>query len=183
MNSRRDRQFPDWRNINMGDSSIRLGTPSPPYSFFIQTCCWKLPKEGGWISNQTWNSLNLNRLKTGGLDMFVLYWICPVKLDLTLWTSISGVKTMSLGPDKITTSKQDTIEHINTIKRWVTYDLCITWNYCIPSNPRRQSTWPIRFLRGRSTCRCITSLALHELWTKFWNVTLLKIKLLSPTSI
>jgi hypothetical protein len=52
-------------------------------------------------------------------DMSILCWICLVwgpiclvKLDLTLWKSRSGVKTMNLGPDQLTTSKKDTIEHI-----------------------------------------------------------------------
>jgi hypothetical protein len=31
--------------------------------------------------------------------------ICPVKLDLVQWKSRSGVKTMNLGPDKLTTCK------------------------------------------------------------------------------
>jgi hypothetical protein len=66
-------------------------------------------------------------------------------------------------------------------KWWVACDLCITQNYCVSNNHMHQSTWPIRFLRGRSTCRCFTCLVLHELWTKFWNITLLKIILFSPT--
>jgi hypothetical protein len=37
--------------------------------------------------------------------------ICPVKLDLRLRKSRSGAKMMNLGPDKLTTSEQDTIEH------------------------------------------------------------------------
>jgi hypothetical protein len=45
-------------------------------------------------------------------DISSIYRICPVKLDLALWKSRSGVKTMNLDPDKLTTSKQDTIEHI-----------------------------------------------------------------------
>jgi hypothetical protein len=50
------------------------------------------------------------------LFMSNLYQICPVggriclvKLDLTLQKS--RAKMMNLGPDKLTTSKQDTIEH------------------------------------------------------------------------
>jgi hypothetical protein len=38
--------------------------------------------------------------------------ICPFKLDLALWKSRSGDKTMNLRPDKLTTSKEDTIENI-----------------------------------------------------------------------
>jgi hypothetical protein len=64
----------------------------------------------------------------------------------------------------------------------VACDLCVTRKYCVPSNPRRQSTSPSRFFRVWSTCRCITCLALYELWTKFWNVTHLKIILFSPMS-
>jgi hypothetical protein len=67
-------------------------------------------------------------------------------------------------------------------KWWVACDLYVSQNYCVPNNSRRQSNWPIRFSRGRSTYRCITSLSLHELWTKFWNVTLPKIILFSTTS-
>jgi hypothetical protein len=37
--------------------------------------------------------------------------ICPVKLDLRLQKSRSGAKMMNLGPDKLTTSEQDTIEY------------------------------------------------------------------------
>jgi hypothetical protein len=44
-------------------------------------------------------------------DISSLYQICPVKLDLALRKCRSRVKTMNLGPDKLTTSKQDTIEH------------------------------------------------------------------------
>jgi hypothetical protein len=46
------------------------------------------------------------------VDISSLYQICPVKLDLALRKSRSGVKTINLGPDKFTTIKQDTIEHI-----------------------------------------------------------------------
>jgi hypothetical protein len=35
-----------------------------------------------------------------------------VKSNLTLQKSISQAKMMNLGPDKLTTSKQDTIDHI-----------------------------------------------------------------------
>jgi hypothetical protein len=63
-------------------------------------------------------------------------------------------------------------------KGWVACDLCVTQNYCLPSNPRHQSTLPIRIWRGRSTYRCVTSPALH----KFWNITLLKIIIFSPMS-
>jgi hypothetical protein len=38
--------------------------------------------------------------------------ICPIKLDLLLWKSRLEAKMMNLGPYKLTTSKQDTIEHI-----------------------------------------------------------------------
>jgi hypothetical protein len=38
--------------------------------------------------------------------------ICSVKLDLALRKSRWRAKIMNLGPDKLTTSKQDTIEHI-----------------------------------------------------------------------
>jgi hypothetical protein len=33
-------------------------------------------------------------------------------------------------------------------KRWVIWGLCVTWNYYVPNNPRRQSTWSIRFWGG-----------------------------------
>jgi hypothetical protein len=36
--------------------------------------------------------------------------ICSGKLDLVLQKSRSGVQTMGLGPDKLTTSKLDNIE-------------------------------------------------------------------------
>jgi hypothetical protein len=35
-----------------------------------------------------------------------------VKQDNTQQKSRSGIKTINLGPDKLTTSKKDTIEHI-----------------------------------------------------------------------
>jgi hypothetical protein len=35
-------------------------------------------------------------------------WICPVKLDLAQRKSRLGVKTMNLGPDKLTTCKLST---------------------------------------------------------------------------
>jgi hypothetical protein len=38
--------------------------------------------------------------------------ICPVKLNLTLQKSRLVAKMMNLGPDKLITSKQDTIDHI-----------------------------------------------------------------------
>jgi hypothetical protein len=38
--------------------------------------------------------------------------ICPVKQDNTQRKSRSSTKTMNQEPDKLTTSKQDTIEHI-----------------------------------------------------------------------
>jgi hypothetical protein len=38
--------------------------------------------------------------------------ICPVNQDNEQRKSRSNIKTMNLGPDKITTSKQDTIEHV-----------------------------------------------------------------------
>jgi hypothetical protein len=39
-------------------------------------------------------------------------WICPVNQDYEQQKSRSGTKMMNLGPNKLTTSKQDTIEHI-----------------------------------------------------------------------
>jgi hypothetical protein len=46
-----------------------------------------------------------------------LYWICPiwgqiclVQQDNTLWKSRTRAKIMNLGPHKLTTYKQDTIE-------------------------------------------------------------------------
>jgi hypothetical protein len=33
-------------------------------------------------------------------------------------------------------------------KGWVVYDLCVTQNYCLPSNPRSQSTWLIQDFKG-----------------------------------
>jgi hypothetical protein len=39
-------------------------------------------------------------------------WICLVNQDSAQQKSRSEVKTMNLGPDKLTTSKQDTVEHI-----------------------------------------------------------------------
>jgi hypothetical protein len=39
-------------------------------------------------------------------------WIGLVKVDLALRKNRSGAKLMNLGPDELTTSKQDTIEHI-----------------------------------------------------------------------
>jgi hypothetical protein len=38
--------------------------------------------------------------------------ICPVNQDYQQWKSRSGTKTMNLGPNKLTTSKKDTIDHI-----------------------------------------------------------------------
>jgi hypothetical protein len=38
--------------------------------------------------------------------------ICPVQQDNTLQKSRSEAKTVNLDPDKLTTSKQDTIEQI-----------------------------------------------------------------------
>jgi hypothetical protein len=38
--------------------------------------------------------------------------ICLVNQDNAHWKSRSGTKMMNLKPDKLTTSKQDTIEHI-----------------------------------------------------------------------
>jgi hypothetical protein len=66
-------------------------------------------------------------------------------------------------------------------KEWVAYNICVT-NYYLLSNPRHQSTLPNRVLRGRSTCRCVTRSALYEFWTKFCNITLLKIIIFSHTS-
>jgi hypothetical protein len=37
--------------------------------------------------------------------------ICPARQVYVLWKNRSKVKTINLGPDKLTTSKQDTIEH------------------------------------------------------------------------
>jgi hypothetical protein len=42
----------------------------------------------------------------------ILDWICPMNQDNAQQKSRSGTKTMNLEPDKLTTSKQDTIEHI-----------------------------------------------------------------------
>jgi hypothetical protein len=39
-------------------------------------------------------------------------WICPMNQDYEQRKNRSGTKTMNLGSDKLTTSKQDTIEHI-----------------------------------------------------------------------
>jgi hypothetical protein len=39
-------------------------------------------------------------------------WICPVNQDYEQQKSRLDTKTMNLGPDELTTSKQDTIEHI-----------------------------------------------------------------------
>jgi hypothetical protein len=91
----------------------------------------------------------------------------PLKVKIFLWFLFKRVI--------LTTDNQ-------YYKGRVACDLCVTQNYCVPNNPMRQSTWPMRFLRGRSTCRCITSLALHKLWTKFWNVMLQKIIFFSPMS-
>jgi hypothetical protein len=44
------------------------------------------------------------------LDISGLGQICSVKLDLALWKSRSGAKTMNLGPDKLTVHKLNTIE-------------------------------------------------------------------------
>jgi hypothetical protein len=67
-------------------------------------------------------------------DMFSLYRIClvgsricSVKLDLALRKSRSGANTMNVGPDKLTTSKQDTIEHIE--KRGTTRNKLNTRNH------------------------------------------------------
>jgi hypothetical protein len=38
--------------------------------------------------------------------------ICSTKQVNALWKSRSGAKMINLGPDKFTTCKQDTIEHI-----------------------------------------------------------------------
>jgi hypothetical protein len=32
-------------------------------------------------------------------------------------------------------------------KGWVARDLCVSQNYCLPNNPRCQSTWPIEDFR------------------------------------
>jgi hypothetical protein len=40
------------------------------------------------------------------------YQICPVNQDNVLRKNRSGAKAMNLRPDKLTTSKQGTIEHI-----------------------------------------------------------------------
>jgi hypothetical protein len=45
-------------------------------------------------------------------DIFGRQWICPVNQENKQQKSRSGTKMMNLGPDKLTTSKQDTIEHI-----------------------------------------------------------------------
>jgi hypothetical protein len=45
-------------------------------------------------------------------DMSGRYQICLVKQDNTQHKSRSGAKMTNLGPDKITTNKQHTIEHI-----------------------------------------------------------------------
>jgi hypothetical protein len=39
-------------------------------------------------------------------------WICPMNQDNEQRKSRLGAKTMNLGPYKLTTNKQDTIEHI-----------------------------------------------------------------------
>jgi hypothetical protein len=53
------------------------------------------------------------------VDMSDRHWICPVQDRICLMTqdyeqqkSRSGTKTINLGADKLTTSKQDIIEHI-----------------------------------------------------------------------
>jgi hypothetical protein len=52
-------------------------------------------------------------------DMFGRHWICsvqdricPVNQDYEQRKSRSSIKMINLGPDKLTTSKEDTIEHI-----------------------------------------------------------------------
>jgi hypothetical protein len=48
-------------------------------------------------------------------DRICLVWgeICSVKQDELQQKSRSGVKMMNLGPDKLTTNKQDTIEQVD----------------------------------------------------------------------
>jgi hypothetical protein len=53
--------------------------------------------------------------------------ICPVKLDLTLWKSRSGAKTVILGSDKLTTYKLNIIE-LREIRRTTRSNL-ITRNH------------------------------------------------------
>jgi hypothetical protein len=43
-------------------------------------------------------------------DMSSLCWICPVTRNFEQQKSRSGVKTMRLGPDKLTISKLDNID-------------------------------------------------------------------------
>jgi hypothetical protein len=58
----------------------------------------------------------MSRLRVDMFDIhrisLILDWICSVNQDNEQRKSRSGTKTMNLGPDKLTTSKQDTIEHI-----------------------------------------------------------------------
>jgi hypothetical protein len=68
------------------------------------------------VDRQSNQKLNLNELKQGDQIcptytgyMWFGSWICPVQQDNMLHKSRSGVKTMNLDPDKVTTSKQDTI--------------------------------------------------------------------------
>jgi hypothetical protein len=53
------------------------------------------------------------------MDMPGVNQICPaqariylIRQDYTLWKNRSGAKTINLGPDKLTTCKQDTIERL-----------------------------------------------------------------------
>jgi hypothetical protein len=127
------------------------------------------------------------RAKLGTSDMFHR-WIGHVQWSQT-WQFIDEVE-LYITPicihNFITLKFRMCMSHMPSYyqyyKWWVGYDLCVTRNYCVLSSTRRQSTWPIRFLRGRSSYRCVTCLTLHELWTKFWNAMLLKIILFSPMS-
>jgi hypothetical protein len=50
-----------------------------------------------------------------------------VKQDFEQQKSRSGTKTMNLGPDELTISKQDTIEHVE-VRRAINFNL-FTWNH------------------------------------------------------
>jgi hypothetical protein len=95
-------------------------------------------------------------------------------------TNILNVESWHTNPFNIQVCVQFFI--YQNYKGWVYCDICVTQNYCLLSNHRRQSHWRITFWRERSTCRCVTILALHEFRTKFWNVMLLKIILFSSMS-
>jgi hypothetical protein len=86
------------------------------------------------------------------------YFLCCVDLD-----KFSSLLSCCVDLDKFSSLLSCCsffVSHVSMREDELPMILCHTG---VSNNPRCQFIWPITFLKGRSTCRCVTCLPIHEL--------------------